>query len=198
MGQRVIPGATVVGLRFKEGVILAAEKRMTYGSFITAKTVKKVFKISDRVAAACAGWVADMQEIVRRVRFIINLKKLEIGAEVSVGSIAKLTSILLFQNRLYPLMAQTVIGGYVNKPQIYSLDPLGSLVEDKYVALGSGGEIAMGVLEAEYHEDMTIEKGRELALMSIKSAIGRDAISGDGIDLAIITRDNFQEESIMF
>ncbi|RLG60838.1 proteasome subunit beta [Candidatus Geothermarchaeota archaeon] len=198
MGYQAIPGATAIGVVFKDGIILAAEKRMSYGGFITAKTVKKVFKISDRVGAACAGGVADIQEIIRRVRYILRLKELETGARPSVVSVAKLTSIMLFQNRLFPLMAQIIIGGCVDRPQIFSLDPLGSLVEDKYIAIGSGEEIAMGVLESGYKKDMSKEGARELVLKSIRAAIGRDAASGDGVDMLMITKDEIREESISF
>lgn len=198
MSREVITGATAVGLIFKDGVILAAEKRMTYGRFITAKGVKKVFKITDKVGAACAGWMADMQEIMRRVKHIVKLKEMEENRPLSVNSIAKLTSVLLFQNRLYPLMTQVIVGGYVRGPQVYSLDPLGSIVRDKFVATGSGGEIAMGVLEAGYREELSKEEAKNLALNSIKAAIRRDAISGDGIDSLIIDINGAEEESIIF
>jgi len=194
----MIGGATAVGLVFKRGVILAAEKRMAYGSFIAAKRVRKVFKITDKVGAACAGWMADMQEVVRELQYIIRLRSLELSVEPSVSSIAKLTSVLLRQNRLYPLMTQIIIGGYVREPKVFSLDPLGSLLEDKYVAVGSGGEIAIGLLESEYQEEINLEKAKNLVLRAIKSAIERDAISGDGVDFLIITDDSTFEETIIF
>ena len=61
------PGATVIGLIFKDGVMLAADKRFTYGGFITAKNVKKTFKISDKTGSACAGLVSDMQELMKEL-----------------------------------------------------------------------------------------------------------------------------------
>lgn len=198
LSAQVIPGATAVGLVFRDGVILAAEKRMTYGRFIAAKTVKKVFKITDRIGAACAGLMADMQEIIRIIRYIVKLKELQYGVSPSVNSVAKLTSVLLFQNRLYPLITQIIIGGYIDSPKIFSLDPLGSLIEEKYVAVGTGGEIAMGLLEAEYSENLNKSEARDLVLKCIKSAIGRDAISGDGIDYLIFTRNSVEEESVIF
>ena len=50
-----MPGATTVGVVFSGGVILAAEKRVTYGYFIMSKGGKKVFKVTDRIGVACAG-----------------------------------------------------------------------------------------------------------------------------------------------
>ena len=58
-GRFFIPGATTIGLVYSDGVILASEKRVSYGSMIMSRTGKKVFRIADGVGAACAGLVSD-------------------------------------------------------------------------------------------------------------------------------------------
>jgi proteasome beta subunit len=78
------------------------------------------------------------------------------------------------------------------------LDVLGSLIPDKYAVVGSGTEIAMGVLEEGYKETMNTEEAKELVTRSIKSAVSRDSMSGDGIDFLIITKEGVTEESIKF
>jgi proteasome beta subunit len=78
------------------------------------------------------------------------------------------------------------------------LDVLGSLIPDKYAVVGSGTETAMGVLEEGYKETMTVQEAKELITRSIKSAISRDSMSGDGIDFLIITKEGITEESIKF
>jgi len=75
---------------------------------------------------------------------------------------------------------------------------LGSLIPDKYAAVGSGTEIAVGVLEDGYKEGMSVEEAKPLMTRAIKSAISRDAMSGDGIDFLIITKDGVAEESVKF
>ena len=196
--SRYIPGATVIGLKMRDGVLLVAEKRTTYGSFIATKKTKKVFRITDTVGAACAGLVADVHEVVRQVRAIIKVKELKAQVPAKVKSVAKLTSVILYQNRLYPLITQILIGGYDGGPGLYSLDPLGSVIEDNYVALGTGATIAVGVLESSYRDDMSTEEAKALALDALKSAIGRDAASGDGADMLIITKEKTEEESLLF
>jgi len=61
--ERVLTGATAVGLKVDEGVVVGAEKRISYGGFVLSKAGKKVFKISDRMAMAAAGLFGDMQTI---------------------------------------------------------------------------------------------------------------------------------------
>jgi len=194
-----IPGATTVGVVCQDGVILAAEKRVSYGSFVVSRVGKKVFKITDSIGAACAGLVSDMQILVREVEAYANLYKLELSRPISVKSAAKMMSNLLFARRLFPLITQTVVAGMDEEgPSLYVLDVLGSNIPDKYTAVGSGAEIAMGGLEEGYKEGMTIKEGKDLVTRAIKSAISRDAMSGDGIDFLTITKEGIQEESIKF
>jgi proteasome beta subunit len=83
-------------------------------------------------------------------------------------------------------------------PSLYVLDVLGSLIPDKYTVVGSGTEVAIGVLEDGYRDDITVEEAKELVTRTIKSAISRDIMSGDGIDLLIITKEGTTEETIKF
>ncbi|MGH9994446.1 MAG: proteasome subunit beta, partial [Nitrososphaeraceae archaeon] len=64
MAFQFMPGATAVGLTFSNGVILAAEKRVSYGNFVINKHTRKIFSVTDSVGAACAGMIADMQVLV--------------------------------------------------------------------------------------------------------------------------------------
>ena len=72
-GYAWMPGATTVGVVFNGGVILAAEKRVTYGYFIMSKGGKKVFKVTDRIGVACAGLVGDMQIFAKEMEVQANL-----------------------------------------------------------------------------------------------------------------------------
>lgn len=194
-----VPGATTVGIVCSDGVILASEKRVSYGHFVVSRVGKKVFKITEMIGAACAGLVSDMQILVREVEAYGSLFRLEVGRLISVKSAAKIMSNLLFAQRLFPLITQTVVGGIDDEgPSLYVLDVLGSNIPDKYTAVGSGAEIAIGVLEERYKEGLTVKEGKELVTGAIKSAISRDAMSGDGIDFLVITKDGIKEESIRF
>jgi len=198
-GMAWIPGATTIGMIFHDGVILASEKRVAYGSFIVSKTIKKVFKITDGIGAACAGLVGDMQILVREVEAQANLFNMDVGRKISVRSAAKLMANILFNRRYAPLITQTIVGGLdEDGPSIYVLDVLGSLIPDKYAAVGSGTEIAIGVLEEGYKDGMKQKDAKELVTRAIKSAISRDALSGDGIDYLIITKEGIIEESAKF
>ena len=178
---------------------MASEKRVTYGSFVMSKGGKKVFKITDQIGAACAGLVGDMQILTKEVEAQANLFSMDVGRKISVRAAAKLMANILFNRRYTPLITQTIVGGLDEEgPSLYVLDVLGSLIPDNYAVVGSGTEIAIGVLEETYKEGMTVEEAKPLVTRAIKSAISRDAMSGDGIDFLIITKEGLAEESIKF
>ena len=196
MAFEFMPGATVVGISYNNGVILAAEKRVSFGNFVVNKSIKKTFSVTDHVGAACAGMVADMQVLVRQVEALAKIRKLETRREVPPNSVAKLMSVIMFERRYFPLLTQVIVGGINTKPEIYTLDPLGSVLPDDYAAVGTGAEMALGIMDAEFKPNMTEEKAKELAIRAIKSAIQRDASSGDGIDVLVVSKTGHREESI--
>ncbi len=196
MAFEFMPGATVVGISYNNGVILAAEKRVSFGNFVVNKSIKKTFTVTDHVGAACAGMVADMQVLVRQVEALAKIRKLETRREVPPNSVAKLMSVIMFERRYFPLLTQVIVGGINSKPEIYTLDPLGSVLPDDYAAVGTGAEMALGIMDAEFKPNMTEEKAKELAIRAIKSAIQRDSSSGDGIDVLVVSKTGHKEESI--
>lgn len=196
MSRLYLPGATALGITFKDGVVLAADKRFAYGNFILSRNSKKVFLINDNVGAACAGMISDMQNLIRRVSAEAKLRELEVRRPVPPNAVAKLMSSIMFSERLYPLLTQVIVGGVDGSPAVYVLDPLGSIIPDEYATIGSGTEIAIGIIESEYKKDMDEDSAVKLAIKALKSAMQRDAASGDGIDLLIMKTNEVKEESM--
>jgi proteasome beta subunit len=196
MAFQFFPGATAIGISYDGGIILAAEKRVSYGNFVVNKNTKKIFPVTEFVGAACAGMIADMQVLVRQVSALAKIRRLEIRRNVATNSIAKLMSVIMFERRFFPLLTQVVVGGVEYRPQIFTLDPLGSVLPDDYAAVGSGAEMALGVMDAEYSRDMSEENARNLVIKAIKSSILRDSSSGDGIDMLTITKNNLREDML--
>lgn len=182
-------GATAIGLRAGDGVVLAADKRMSYGGFILSRNARKVFTINERVGIAVTGFYADMNGLQRileaEVRYYENIQ----NRRLPLRAIAKLLSNILYSFRLAPLFVEAIVGGIDadGKPKVYVLDPVGAISEESFIATGSGATIALGVIESEYKEDISLEEAEKLVLKAMRAAIGRDAGTGDGIDVLTIT-----------
>ncbi len=193
MTAMYMPGATAVGITFNDGVVIASEKRIAYGNFLVSKTTKKTFPLTDKVGAACAGLVADMQILALQIRALTKIRKMELKRDVPPNSVAKMISNLMYERRFFPLLTQVIVGGIVDKPAIYTLDPLGSVLPDEYAAVGTGAEMALGVLDPQFKAGMSEKDAVDLAIRSIKAATMRDSFSGDGIDVLVITKQGIKE-----
>jgi len=193
MTAMYMPGATAVGITFNEGVVFASERRIAYGNFVVSKTTKKTFVITPHVGAACAGLVADMQILSLQIAALAKIRRMEIKRDVPPNTIAKMMSNMMYERRFFPLLTQVIVGGLVGKPTIYTLDPLGSVLPDDYAAVGTGAEMALGVLDPQFKKDLTEAQAVELAVKSVRAASMRDSASGDNIDVLVMNKDGAKE-----
>jgi proteasome beta subunit len=192
--QLTLKGTTTIGGVCKDGVILASDTRVTMGYFVAHKKGKKVYKIDDHLAMTISGVVADAQRTVDILKANAKLYKLSNRRRMPIRSAARLIANLLFSSRFAPMIAQVLVGGMDDAgPHVFSLDPFGSLTEEKYVATGSGSPIAYGVLEDKYKENMTIETLLPIVVQAVNSAMKRDAASGDSFDVAVIDEEGYRE-----
>ncbi|MGC8573768.1 MAG: archaeal proteasome endopeptidase complex subunit beta [Caldisphaera sp.] len=182
---------TAVGIRAKDGIVLATDKRMSYGSFIMSRNAKKVYLFNNKAGIALTGLYADVSGLIRIMNAEINYYETTNEVSMSLYAISKLFSNILYSYKMLPFLIEALIGGIDRdgKPKIYTLDTLGSITEDKYMAVGSGGTTALGVLESTYNENLSVEEAEKIAVNALKTTMERDSSSGDGIDLLIIKTD---------
>ena len=196
MAFQFMPGATAVGISYTNGVVLAARKARFFWEFCGKQKYKENLPCDGESGRTCAGMIADMQVLVRQVTALAKIRRLETRREVPPNSIAKLMSVIMFERRFFPLLTQVIVGGIDQKPQIYTLDPLGSVLPDEYATVGTGAEMALGIMDAEYKPNMTEEKARDLAIRAISHRYKRDSSSGDGIDILMLTDNQPREQSL--
>jgi proteasome beta subunit len=193
--QESMKGTTTIGLVFSSGVILATEKRATMGYMIASKKAKKVYQVADRIGMTTAGGVGDAQQLARILTVECNLYQIRRSRPITVGATATLLSNYLNQNRFFPYYVQLLVGGIDETgPSVYSVDAMGGATrEEDIVATGSGSPMAYGVLEDRFTPKMNEDQAIDLAVRGLKSAMKRDAGSGEGIHVVVITKDKYEE-----
>ncbi len=190
----VLKGTTTAGVVCKDGVILASDTRVTMGFYVAHKHGKKVYKIDDHLGMTIAGTVADAQWTVDVLTANAQMYRINRNRPLPVASAARLIANLLFSARYVPLLTQVLIGGVDDTgPHVFSLDPFGSLTEEKCAATGSGSPIAYGVLEDKYKEGMTVKELLPTMIKAVNSAMKRDAASGDNYNIAVIDDKGYRE-----
>jgi len=192
--ELILKGTTTVGIICREGVILASDTRVTMGFFVAHHKGKKIYKIDDHLAMTISGNVADAQRTVEILRVNAQLYRLNTARPMPVSSAARLVANLLFSSRYAPLIAQVLIGGMDDSgPHVFSIDPFGSITEEKCVATGSGSPIAYGVLEDKFKQDAAIKDMLPIVVRAVDSAMKRDAASGDSFDVSVIDKKGYRE-----
>jgi proteasome beta subunit len=188
-------GTTTIGLVFSDGVILATEKRATMGYMIASKKAKKVYQVADRIGMTTAGGVGDAQQLARILTVECNLYQIRRSRPITVGAASTLLSNYLNQNRYFPYYVQLLVGGVdEHGPSVYSVDAMGgSTKEEEIVATGSGSPMAYGVLEDRFKTLMKEEEAIDLAIRALKAAMKRDAGSGEGVHVVVITKERYLE-----
>jgi proteasome beta subunit len=192
--QESMKGTTTLGIVFTNGVVLATEKRATMGYMIASRKAKKVYQIAERIGMTTAGGVGDAQQLARILTVECNLYQIRRSRAITVGAAATLLSNYLNQNRYFPYYVQLLVGGVdENGPSVYSVDAMGGATkEEEIVATGSGSPMAYGVLEDRYRKDMPKDEAIDIAVRSIKSAMRRDAASGEGVQVVVITKEKYE------
>ena len=96
--EKMLKGTTTVGLIFENGVVVAADKRATMGTFIAAKNVQKIHLVGDRIALTMAGGVGDAQQLAHLLKAELELYMYSRGKELSVKGASTLIANVLEGN----------------------------------------------------------------------------------------------------
>lgn len=192
--QFTLKGTTTIGVVCEDGVILASDSRVTMGFYVAHKQGKKVYQIDEHLAMTIAGSVADAQKAVDILTLNARLYRINLDRPLPISSAARLLSNLLFSVRYVPLLAQVLVGGVDDTgPHVFSIDPFGSLTEEKVVSTGSGSPVAYGILEDKFREGAPVKEMLPVIVKAVNAAMKRDAASGDSFNVAVIDSKGYRE-----
>ncbi|MEJ2252276.1 MAG: proteasome subunit beta [Candidatus Lokiarchaeota archaeon] len=155
-------GTTTVALTCKDAVVMGTDKRASMAYFVSSKTAKKLHKIQDHLWMTIAGSVADAQYLVEVLRAETSIYQLEMEKKIRVKSAAQMLANILYKNKMNPYQVGLILGGVTESegPVVIDIGAYGSLLPEKFVAVGSGQNFSYGVLEAKYKEDLTVNEGK--------------------------------------
>ncbi len=190
--EAVKRGATAIGVKTKDGVILVADRRVT-SRLLEPDTIEKIYRIDDHIGVATSGLVADARVLVDRARLEAMINKLTYDEPISVKELAK--RICDFKQQftqfggVRPFGVSLLIAGVDEKPRLYETDPSGALLEYKATAIGAGRNVVMEYFEKEYDENMSVEDAIVKAMVAMGKAIESE-ITADGVEVGVIRMDD--------
>ncbi|MET9449748.1 proteasome subunit beta [Streptomyces cinerochromogenes] len=211
-GTRMAPdrfphGTTVLALTYRDGVLIAGDRRATMGNLIAQRDLEKVHPADDHTAVAFAGTVGLALDMVRLYQVeLAHFEKIE-GVPMSLGAKATRLAAMIRQNLAQAMQGLAVVPllvGYDHTApgggRIFSFDAAGGLYEkQQFHAEGSGSPYARGALKKLHRPDLTRREAALVALQALYDAADDDSATG-GPDLgrrifpvvSVITEDGFE------
>lgn len=183
-------GTTIVGVVYKDGVVLGADTRATSGSEVAEKNCEKIHYLAPNMYCCGAGTAADTEMITQLISSQLELLRMNTHSQSRVTTACTLLKRRLFQYQGY-ISAALVLGGCdINGPTIYQIHPHGSTAKLNYTTMGSGSLAAMSIFESAWKEDMTEAEAVNLVQRAIGAGIFNDLGSGSNCDVCVIRTDS--------
>ena len=170
----VTRGTTTIGITFKDGVVLIADKRLS-SRLIDADSVEKICEIDEHIGVTCSGLVADARIIIDYARVQAQINRVTYDEQILTETLARKICDYKQQYTQYggvrPFGIALLIAGVDdNGPKLYETDPSGALFGYKATSIGSGKEAVMELLEAEWKEGMKKDDAIALGLKALQKA----------------------------
>jgi proteasome alpha subunit len=168
--ETVRRGNLAVGIRTKEGVVLAVEEKQK--KLQSTESVVKMFQIDDHVGAVGAGYIPDARIQVDSARVLAQSNRLIYDEPVDVEAIAKRIADMNQQYTQYagvrPFGVSLIIAGVDDAgPVVYLADPTGTYSGFHGIAIGQGSDQVNDYLEKNYSPDLSLDDAVTLAIECI-------------------------------
>jgi len=185
-------GTTIVGLIFKNGVVLGADTRATEGSIVCDKNCEKIHFISKYIWCCGAGTSADTENVTGLIASQLEIMRLASGQEPRVQTACTRLKQRLFRYQGY-VSAALVLGGVdATGAHLYTVYPHGSTDKLPYATMGSGSLAAMAVFEQGYRDELEEKDAIDLVDAAVQAGIWNDLGSGGNVDICVITKDRVE------
>lgn len=167
-------GATIVGIRCPEGVVLGAEESVE--PLEEAEYTWKLFHVDEHVGAAIVGLSSDARILIDQARVYAQSNRLTydepIDVEVVTKRICDIMQLYTQHAGVRPFGVSLIFSG-VDKTgsRVFGTHPSGTYRGYKATALGAGRETVIGILKDEYKDDLSLEQAKKLAVKCLSKAL---------------------------
>lgn len=186
-------GTTTVGIKAKDSIVLAADRRASLQGMVSSKTSVKIHPVHPTAAITISGTVSAAQALVKQLKSEARLYEIRRDKEMTMTALSTMLGNLLRSGAF--MVTAPVLGGVDNDgAHVFSFDPIGGMGEEEYTVSGSGSQYALGVLEDQYHSELDLEQAEKIAIQCIRSAVSRDTASGNGVMLSKISQSGVESE----
>jgi len=186
-------GAALIGMSGDGCVGIAADRRLGQQLSTISCDFRKIFKMNDHLYVGLGGLATDVQTFHNEMKFRYSLYELKEERPMSAKVFTHMVSNMLYAKRFGPYFIEPIIVGIdpvTGKPFISSMDLIGATLDtDEYVVTGTTPGNLNGMCESLYQPKMNPDELFETLAQALLCSVDRDAISGWGGVVYIITKD---------
>ncbi|CAK7353344.1 unnamed protein product [Dovyalis caffra] len=188
-----VTGSSVVALKYKDGILMAADMGGSYGSTLRYKSVERIKPVGKHSLIGASGEISDFQEIMRYLdEQVLNDHMWDDGNSLGPKEIHSYLTRVMYnrRNKFDPLWNTLILGG-VKKGQKFlgMVTMIGVNFEENHIATGFGNHMAQPILRAEWHENLTFEEGVALLEKCMRVLLYRDRSAVNKFQIAKITEE---------
>lgn len=189
--QPIVTGTSVIGIKYRDGVMLAADTLASYGSMAMFTDVERLYKVSGSTVIGAGGEFSDFQKVQSILDDLTgDDQNLDDGYEHTPSEIYHYMRSVMYQrrNKMNPLWNHLLIAGF-NKGKSFlgSVDLIGTAYEDDFLATGFGSYLAIPILRKKWHPDMDEGEARALLEDCLRVLFYRDCRALNKIQIAKAT-----------
>lgn len=207
IGRTLYPvntGTSVLALSYDQGVMIAADTLVSFGSMARYHNVSRLFKANEHTLIGVGGDMGDFQYVRNMIECkIIDMKAIDRSYEFSPSDLHAWLSVVMYNRRskFNPLCNNYIVGGVVKKldkyePYLGTVNRLGVSYKNPFITTGVGSYMIQQTLENEFikaTEDtggkaLTQESAEKLLHDCIEILYHRDARAHNKYEIGIITQ----------
>lgn len=186
----VSAGTTILALKYRDGVLMAADSRTSSGTYVVSRITNKLDEITENIIFCVSGSAADTLKIRRLVRGEIGKLSLIENKPPSVDKATRMVSRIIYDNKGNGVLAAMIIAGVDTAARINKVNICGTIETGLDIALGgSGSAFITGFCEAQFRPNMELKEAIDFAKTAIGLAIRSDNSSGGVVRIATITKE---------
>lgn len=187
----VTRGTTTAGLKFKDGIVLMADKKIA-SKLMEASSVEKIFQIDEHVGCATSGLVADARVLVDYARIVSQINKVTYDEKISVDLLVKKICDYKQNYTQYggvrPFGTALLVAGVDSQGNhLFETDPSGALVSYKAGSIGSGRNTVMELFEERFEVDMPMDTAILLGLEGLSKST-EDKLDDEAVEIGIVRK----------
>ena len=194
--QAIENAGSAVGILAKDGVVVAAEKKITSKLLAKPKTSEKLYMIDSHIAVAVAGLTADANVLVQYLRQVAAQYKLTYQEpqpmEDLVRRVCDMKQGYTQYGGMRPFGVSFLFAGFDNQYgfQLYRSDPSGNYGAWKATAIGANNKAATSILVSEFNAEMTVPEALKLAVKVLAKSMDTTAPTADKMEFTVLQRDS--------